>query len=310
MTRGIRAALSPPIPEGRLRIVVFLTDGYIGNDVDVVRLIRAERGEARLFSFGVGNAVNRYLLEEMARAGRGVARIVKPGDDDADEAAELLANRLEAPYLTDLSIDWGDAPVREAAPAILPDLFLGESVRVLARFDGPGAWRITVHGRVAGRPVKLPLDVLLPAEAAGAEALPILWARAQIDDRMIDYLDPARDAAQRERLRGEVIALGLEHRLVTQWTSLVAVAPVVENRGGAGAEADVPVARVEGVSAKAYSGGSFGGHAAPEPASWAAIGLVGAMAAGWIRRRRQRWGAAPAASDRGDRIPRSGGPRG
>jgi len=74
MTTGIRAALDPrPVP-GALRIVVFLTDGYVGNDADIVRLIRQRRGTARLFSFGIGNAVNRYLLSEMARAGRGAAR--------------------------------------------------------------------------------------------------------------------------------------------------------------------------------------------------------------------------------------------
>ena len=67
MASGIRAAFAPAVPEGSVRLVVFLTDGYIGNDVEIVRLIETDRGEARLFSFGIGNSVNRYLIQENRR---------------------------------------------------------------------------------------------------------------------------------------------------------------------------------------------------------------------------------------------------
>jgi Ca-activated chloride channel homolog len=292
MTTGIRAALDPaPIP-GTLRIVVFLTDGYIGNDADIVRLIAQRRGDARLFSFGIGTAVNRYLLREMARAGRGVARIVLP-QEDAAHAADMLAERLAAPYLTDVDIDWGTAPVHDMTPAMLPDLFLGQSVRVLARFEVPGTHRITVHGKIAGRAVALPIDITLPKEDPAAHALPILWARSQVEDWMIDYLDPTRTASQRQQIQAAVTQLGLAHHLVTQWTAFVAVAKKIVNPGGQGIAADVPVPQVEGVSAAAYPAGtSFAGNTGPEPAEWAAVLSLMALATWWLRRRGDSVGAS------------------
>ncbi len=258
MASGIRAALAPPVPDDALRLVIFLTDGYIGNDVEIVRLLEAERGDARLFSFGIGNGVNRYLIEEMGRVGRGAARIVKP-DADAEKAADELVARLAAPVLTDIEIDWGTASVRDVFPREIPDLFLGQTLRVMARYDEPGKHRATIHGRIAGKKVKLPLHLDLPAHQTGlaGQALPIIWARAQIEDRMIEYIAPHSNQEDRDALQREVTELGLEHRLMTQWTSFVAVARDVVNPGGEAAPVDVEVPQVEGVPESAYPPGAL-----------------------------------------------------
>jgi len=304
MTSGVRAALRPPLAADTLRIVVFLTDGYIGNDVEVVRLVQRERGQARFFSFGIGRSVNRYLIREMARVGRGAARIVTP-DEDADVAADELAARLAAPILTDVEIDWGSAPVHDVVPSAIPDLFLGQAVRVMARYDGAGRHRVDVKGRIAGRPVTLPLELELPArdEGPSGAALPILWARAQVEDRMTSYLDPGRDRDEREALQEEVTRLGLAHRLVTQWTSFVAVARPVVNPGGVARDADVAVPRVKDVSENAYppgaipppspqgtfagaAGSGFHGSSAPEPATWLAAAVLALLAVLSLRGRR------------------------
>ena len=285
MTTGIRAALAPEIPPGALRIIVFLTDGYVGNDADIVRLIADRRGEARLFSFGIGSAVNRYLLGEMARVGRGVARFVR-ADEDPEDAADRLAERLAAPVLTDVRVDWGNAPISQPTPRRLPDLFAGERLRVLARYARPGDYRVVIHGKVAGAPIELPVDIALPAENPEGDALDVLWARGQIADLMIDFLNPAGDAEVREAIRQQVTELGLKHRLVTRWTAFVAVARKVVNPGGAGDAADVAVPQVHGVPQAAYPQGTFG--AAPEPAEWAAMLLLLALAAWRLRHRGPR----------------------
>lgn len=305
MTSGIRAALRPPVPDGALRLVVFLTDGYIGNDVEIVRLIQQTRGDARLFAFGIGHSVNHFLIREMARVGRGAARIVSV-ESAAGEAADQLAERLQSPLLTDVTIDWGRAPVVDAAPDPLPDLFLGQSLRVLARYTAGGRHRIHVDGRIAGRPARIAVDLDLPdpAVAHGPEALGITWARAQIEDRMTRYLDPARNQVEREQLEEEVTDLGLEHRLVTQWTSFVAVARQIVNPAGRGHDADVRVPRVHGLADSAYPpgalpgspaspaasatpqlvasfapGSGFAGQAAPEPGTWIGLAVLSCLAA-------------------------------
>ncbi len=315
MASGIRAAFDPPVPAGSLRIVVFLTDGYIGNDIEIVRLLESRRGEARLFSFGIGNNVNRYLVEEMGRVGRGAARIVRPGED-ADLAADEWVERLAAPVLTDVWLDWGDADIFEVFPSDVPDLFLGQTLRVLGRYrsDSPDPskkpTRVTVHGKVAGQPVSLPLEVTLPFddESEVGEALPIVWARAQIEDRMIEYLRPNLSAEERDALQREVTGLGLEHRLMTQWTSFVAVAKRVVNPGGQGFDADVAVPRGKGLPDSAYppgalppaspaqgalkvashtpglGTGAFNVHTGPEPSTWLAWMTLGGLALLWFRR--------------------------
>jgi Ca-activated chloride channel family protein len=314
MVSGIRAALAPAVPEDALRLVVFLTDGYIGNDVEIVRLIEARRGDARLFSFGIGNSVNRYLIQEMGRVGRGASRMVRP-DDDAERAADEWVARLDAPVLTDIEIDWGEAAVRDVFPRAIPDLFMGQTLRVMARYDQPGEHRAVIHGRIAGKPVSLPLDLELPAHDDGVagQAVPIIWARSQIEDRMIEFISPAVDQDRRDSLQREVTSLGLEHRLLTQWTSFVAVAREVVNPGGRGASVDVEVPQAEDVSEAAYppealskggrgaeltpapqsfSGGmqlvaqsGFSGASGPEPSTWLALLAIGLVAAVlWWRR--------------------------
>jgi len=283
MVEGIKAALTPEIPEGYMRMVVFLTDGYIGNEAEVIELLEAEREDARLFSFGIGNSVNRWLIEELARAGRGVARVVRP-DEDAGAQASALAARLQSPVLTDIRVDWGEAPVHTATPTQPPDLFLGSSLRIMGKVDAAGEWPVTVHGRVGGAPVTLPVTLTVSRDAPEAGALPVIWSRSLVEDGMVDYLSPFNTPEDRERIQGDITALGLKYGLVTQWTSFVAVSKAAVNPGGESAASAVPTPGVEGVSARAYSGtGGFSGvgvSGTPEPAEWAAILMLMALT-GW-----------------------------
>lgn len=270
MNLGLHAALDPADDPDRMRIVVFLTDGYIGQDFEILQLVESIRGDARLFSLGIGTSVNRYLLEELARSGKGTARIVLDPEDAPAEAL-ALAERLETPFLTDVHIDWGDAPIHDATPRDAPDLFLGDSLRVMALYDSPGTYPVTVRGTLNGRPAALPLQVELPADSEGSDALPVVWARAQVSDRMIDWMSPRTEAADKAAVVEEITTLGLEYRLVTQWTSFVAVAkdrPIAENA----IDVDVPTPAPKATSMT--NGVHFGGSSAPEPAEWAVLGCL------------------------------------
>ena len=86
--------------------MVFLSDGYVGNEPEILRLMSGSVGQGRLYAFGIGTAVNRYLIEEMARHGRGLSRIIDP-TEKSHEVAIQFASRLKTPVLTDIQIDWG-----------------------------------------------------------------------------------------------------------------------------------------------------------------------------------------------------------
>ncbi len=77
MLEGIKVALDYPKDRNRIRLVMFLTDGYIGNEAQILDAIAAKLGDSRLFSFGLGSSVNRYLLDKMAEVGRGTVTYVR-----------------------------------------------------------------------------------------------------------------------------------------------------------------------------------------------------------------------------------------
>ncbi|MBI2378955.1 MAG: VWA domain-containing protein [Deltaproteobacteria bacterium] len=276
---GIRAALDPVLEAGRMRLVVFLTDGFIGDEASVIRTVARTRGDARLFSFGIGPSTNRWLLEELAIEGRGVARILTLGESSASEverATSELAVRLESPVMTDAWVDFGGCPVTDVSPSTSFDVFAGSPVRIAMRLPEGGcrtkagaAFEPALVGRMNGRVVRAPIAVRELDRPSSA--IPLLWARSQVSDRMRALMKPGRaDSAERARIVEEITALGLRYSLTTQWTAFVAhtreAAPVtVEASGGAP---------------------SFGGSSAPEPAEWAAFfAVLLAMAIAAKRRR-------------------------
>lgn len=292
MASGIVQALAVPIPEGSLRLVTFLTDGYIGNEDDVLRLINRHLGASRLFALGVGTSVNRYLLAEMSRAGRGFARILDPTESAQAVAAEV-SQRLQTPLLTDITIDWGTiAPTELSEPGRLPDLFAGSSYRLEGRYAAPGRHHIVIFGKVNGRTATLPLEIDLPghgedgtgeAGAAGdaGEAVALLWARSAIEREMRRLAEPQGTPPIAE-VEQRVTQLGLDFSLTSAWTSFVAVADQVVNLNpAAAATLPVPLPMVAGITANAYAP-----HQAPEPEAGAGLLVILLLAGWWMTHRR------------------------
>jgi Ca-activated chloride channel homolog len=212
---GIRAALTPARDPERVRFVMFFTDGFIGNESEVIALTKRELGEARVFGFGVGASVNRYLLDEVSFAGRGFAEYLLPGED-ASGLVERFYRRIAKPYLTDVEIDWGTLPVRETYPRRLPDLSAFEPLVVYGRFDQGARGQVTVRGRLGRRPFSQAVTVNLAPDSPGNPAIAPLWAREKIAHlARLEHGSGSQEQA--------ITRLALEHRLVTQYTSFVAV---------------------------------------------------------------------------------------
>jgi Ca-activated chloride channel homolog len=283
---GIKAALSPEIEPDRMRIVLFLTDAYIGDEASVIATIEQHKKAARIFAFGIGDSVNRYLIEEMAIAGRGVARIVGLGEDP-EPVVEDLAKRLATPFLSDAWIDWGDLAVTDASPSGTFDLFAGAPVRVLARMPkGVKAekLRATIVGSVAGKEVRVPIDVRRLEAGEKSGAIPVLWARAQVADRMrgLSKIATRRDpsGSEEKHLVGEITQLGLDYHLTTRWTAFVAVSERTVATPDDGTT-EVALGQPNGVSA------GEAGSSTPEPAAWAAMILLG-LGVVWTLTRKNR----------------------
>ncbi|MCP5110644.1 MAG: VWA domain-containing protein, partial [bacterium] len=133
MMKAIRTALEPSDRQEHIRIVSFLTDGYVGNDMAILGEIQ-KHPNARVFSFGVGNSVNRFLLDKMAETSRGEVEYVTL-KDDGSAAARRFHERVRNPLLTDISIDWGALPVADVYPKQTPDLFSAKPLVLSGRYN-------------------------------------------------------------------------------------------------------------------------------------------------------------------------------
>ncbi|GJM43743.1 MAG: hypothetical protein DHS20C21_05850 [Gemmatimonadota bacterium] len=242
MIEGIKASLGFPEDPDRLRMVMFLTDGYIGNEDEILAEIRRSVGSARLFSFGVGSSVNRFLLDRMSEEGRGEVQYFLPGSSIGDEVARFYG-RIRNPYLTDVRVEWVGVDVEDALPHRVPDLFDGRPLTVHARYAKGGRGKVRVSGRIAGRAWSEEVTLNLPKRESGNPAVGSLWARARIA------------GLEKEMVRGEIpdvveqiTELGLRHRLVTKYTSFVAVEERWIVSDGRPKTVRVPLTMPEGVS--------------------------------------------------------------
>jgi Ca-activated chloride channel family protein len=269
MMKAIRAALDPSDSEEHVRIVCFMTDGYVGNDMEIIGEVR-RHPNARVFSFGIGSAVNRFLLDKMAEQGRGEVEYVGL-NDDGSAAARRFHERVRNPLLTDVSVDWGGLQVTDVYPRRLQDLFSAKPVVVTGRYATPGKSTIKLHGKLAGRPVTREIRVELPEKQPQHDVLATLWARTRIEDLMAQDFTGIQRGTPEAAVRLAVTQLGLDYRLMTQYTSFVAVEEMTITDGGQARRIDVPVEIPEGVSYEAIFG-SRGDANGPTP-------LMGALAA-------------------------------
>ena len=298
MTEGIKQALQVQIPENSIRLVTFLTDGYIGNEHEILSLIKRLLGPARLFAFGVGTGVNRFLLSEMGHIGRGFTRYME-ATEDMQVVAKELAQRLQSPVLTDIEIDWGELQPTQIIPQTVNDLFDGQSVRIQGRYTKPDNYVIKVKGKVQGQVATLPLAINFPAQSEQGEAIKLVWARSAIKEKMRLFnipKDMRSEQISNNTLKQQVTKLGLDFSLVTQWTSFVAVSKQQYNPNPEQAvDQKVPLPMVKGVSKYAYGNPSslskkkrkFVGSPVPEPETIFGLLLI-VIILGWFMQYRKK----------------------
>jgi Ca-activated chloride channel family protein len=262
MMKAIRTALGddaaagkPPAgPTPPLRVVCFMTDGYVGDDAAIVAAVK-KHPEARVFAFGIGTAVNRFLLSKMAEEGHGEVEFVT-SPDEAQPAADRFYERVHSPVLTNISIDWQGLPVAEVYPAQLPDLFSAKPIIVTGRYTRASSGSLVIHGTRAGGPFTRTIQVDFPAENASHAALEKIWARRKVDDLMSqDWMGIQQGNS---KYKAQIVDVGLKHSLATQYTSFVAVETKTVIQDGKPVRIEVPVELPEGVSPLAVPSGSLG----------------------------------------------------
>jgi len=215
MLPALDIALAGARESSILRQVVFLTDGAVGNEDEILKMVAQRVGDRRLFTVGIGPAPNMFFMTKAAQFGHGTYTAI--GDVREVEAKmTALFRKLESPALTDIAVAWPAGA--DVWPRIVPDLYAGEPVMISAQYAANAeSGNIALSGRRAGAV----WGTLLPTSlaSAGEPGVSVLWARAKIDALM----DARRQGAPQEDIRAAVLDVAIAHHLVSKFTSLVAV---------------------------------------------------------------------------------------
>ncbi len=213
MLDALTFALPKTSEINKVRQVIFITDGNVGNESKLLRYINRNLGESRLFTVGIGSAPNSHFMEKAAKYGGGTFTYIGSINEVQVKMGELFS-KLESPVLTQIVIDWKGQKT-EHWPKHLPDLYLGEPVVIVAKLPSFGA-EIGIHGNRGENPWAVDFRLEGGSPHSGIDRL---FARRKIEalnSRLLDGADP-------DAVRAEIVSIGLNHHLVTKHTSLVAV---------------------------------------------------------------------------------------
>jgi Ca-activated chloride channel family protein len=218
-----------------MRIVSFMTDGLIGNETEILSAIKKRLGASRIFSFGVGSSVNRYLMEQMAIVGRGAVAYVGL-DESAGEKVDMFFKRASRPALADIEIDWGDLKVVDVYPKKLTDLFVGRPVTITGRFLNVEPTTIKLTGRVGTKKKAINFPVKAADYEASHPGIRSVWARWKLADLALREIDNPS-----EELRTEIIQTSTFYNLLSKYTAFLAVDSSGPTSGNVGYKVNVPV---------------------------------------------------------------------
>jgi len=252
MLPAVEAALDAPLEDGRLRTVLMMTDGYVGNDKAIIGAVQERLGSSRFFTLGSGSSTNRFLIDRLSRVGRGDAVYLRP-DADPEPLVQQFFDRINNPLITGLEIQTDGIELLDVTPDPLPDLFGGQPIILVGRYDTPGVGTVTLSGQVRGEPWEQRLQVELPAVAPEHESLSKLWARGRIEELELDAnWEPERFPG--DAYEEAVTDLALQFGLMSPYTSFVAVDERVVTEGGKPKTVRVPLETPEFVDHGAIFG--------------------------------------------------------
>lgn len=265
---AFRSALKLPRTEQFARTIITITDGYIYDETSIFEAIHKNLDTTNFFSFGIGDSVNRALIEGIAKAGQGESFIVTDSAD-AKETASRFRTYVQSPLLTDIQVSYEGFDVYDLAPNALPTLFAQRPLLVYGKFRGEPSGTIQITGRTGNQPYQKTIQVADIEPLASNQAIRYLWARSRVD-QLMDY---GLNTDVRRSVKKEITALGLQYHMVTPYTSFIAVMDTVRNPEGESSDIAQPLPLPSKVSNLAIGGYSVGS----EPDIWLLIFLLASM---------------------------------
>jgi len=208
-------------PDRQLNVII-LSDGMTEQQErsELLQLITARPSNAKVFCIGVGNEVNRPLLNQLATDAGGLASFISHGDNFPRQA-QAFRRKLTRPVASDVRIRFEGVDVYDVVPQVLPNLYHGSPVRLYARYRGAGPAEVRIEAEVNGTALNQAITVELPRRNDDNPEIERMWAWHKIDR----LSTAARPAGNDQSVIDDIVALGEEYSIVTQHTSFI----VLEN---------------------------------------------------------------------------------
>jgi len=219
MLPALQHLMKKPETSGYLRHIVLLTDGDLGNEEQILAALRSHLGGARLYTVAIGSSPNFFLATKMAQFGRGTFTHIADNGEIREQMGRLLST-IESPVLTDVKLWFEGVEVADIYPQRPPDLFLRQPLQLYGRITQGHSGRVHLTARAGDQPYEVTF-AFDTSTASFHPGITTLWARQRVEDLMDRWRVSEEDA--RPEIRSTLIAHAIQYRLVTRFTSLVAV---------------------------------------------------------------------------------------
>lgn len=236
MLPALLHVMRKPQSPGTLRHIVLLTDGDLGNEEQIFAALHSDLAGARLYTVAIGSAPNIFLATKMAQFGRGTFTHIADIQEIQTQMTRLFES-IESPVLTDVKLSFEGVEVADVYPGSLPDLFQQQPLLIFGRISKGRVGKVHLTARAGNEPYETTI-AFDASKATFHPGITTLWARQRVEDLMDRWRES--DENQQAEIRANIIAHAIRYRLVTRFTSLVAVEEVVVNVSGQSNTVPVP----------------------------------------------------------------------
>jgi Ca-activated chloride channel family protein len=199
-----------------IRQVVFITDGAVANEFELMQLLDGAQGDFRLFTVGIGAAPNGYFMKKAAQFGRGSYVFIQ-NSHNVQTSMSALMTKISQPAVSNIQLMF-DKKIHQKIdvyPKKITDLYLGEPMQVAIKSALP-ITSVQLMGDTTTQPwyQQLIIDDDQPSQGISS-----VWARNKIED-LLDGLVMGTD---KEQVKQQVIATSIAHQIISPYTSFIAV---------------------------------------------------------------------------------------
>jgi len=216
-------AIQRKITSERITSVILLTDGEVGNEEQILDLVRGSNNNMRLFTVGIGNGPNEYFIKQLARISGGAFELISPNERIEPKVLKLFKKVYPNSIVKGIQIDWGG----EVIPTIIPpSAYCGETISLFAKTDDDREvlGKIVVSGMVSGLGREW---TIIPTEVEGDNIpIPVLWARGKIqeyEEGATVYIGSLQYHRKDKMIAQAVIVLSKKYGIISRSTSFIAV---------------------------------------------------------------------------------------